>query len=318
MIEVLRFNAIYKTDKAYTDNKFRLDLYVEEKKDIMHIKKNKNSILGKPLIVGFKSQLEKIVFQADYYDSGKYNNYYKLQLLISDNEAIEADTATFLSEAVKVSIKVDEVEQGVRESLITTKQNNLIHALISDISESMGYMSVQACKMDLKATYSDDTGEELDTLAGITKKEAKLFIDWLFDIVVSNGVNLKMDIKQLYNDLDMIEKYVVKCLQNRVCCISGKPNADIHHFEQLGHQAKNYDDKEHLCLPLDRVYHNEIHSQYGKQEFLDKYHIKPVPLKFAKGVYTIEEIQADIENHNKTKNKIEKAHKPKERGNKKW
>lgn len=76
-----------------------------------------------------------------------------------------------------------------------------------------------------------------------------------------------------------IQYFFYKCVMNRTCCICGKKNADIDHFDKaLGRRKrKEVDHTEFTFAALCRNHHTEKH-QMGITEFKNKYHVIGIKL----------------------------------------
>lgn len=76
-----------------------------------------------------------------------------------------------------------------------------------------------------------------------------------------------------------IQYFFYKCVMNRTCCICGKKNADIDHFDKaLGRRKrKEVDHTEFTFAALCRTHHTEKH-QMGITEFKNKYHVIGIKL----------------------------------------
>lgn len=76
-----------------------------------------------------------------------------------------------------------------------------------------------------------------------------------------------------------IQYYFYKCVMTRTCCICGKPNADIDHFNRaLGRRnRKTVDHSEYDFAALCRTHHTQKH-QMGITNFKNKYKVIGVKL----------------------------------------
>lgn len=130
----------------------------------------------------------------------------------------------------------------------------------------------------------------------MTNETAIELTSFIFEFLVENEIEMRTELVDLYKQ-EQSAKYTIACLKNKKCVITGKTNADLHHVEHVGtggYKQKNVE--ELLVLPLDREYHDLVDYK-GDPWLINKYHLTPVPHKLASGVYTDEEIQAEIENH---------------------
>jgi len=70
---------------------------------------------------------------------------------------------------------------------------------------------------------------------------------------------------------DDIDKYLYFCIKHRVCAISGKPNADIHHVDAIGMGAdrNKVDHTQYRLIALSRHWHRLVHDK-GEDEIFEK------------------------------------------------
>lgn len=101
---------------------------------------------------------------------------------------------------------------------------------------------------------------------------ADLVLDFIFDgdIPFKDGYEIPPQ---------NIQYFFYKCVVNRTCCICGKKNADIDHFDKaLGRRKrKEVDHTEFTFAALCRTHHTEKH-QMGITEFKNKYHVIGIKL----------------------------------------
>lgn len=115
------------------------------------------------------------------------------------------------------------------------------------------------------SNQSENTVDEVSTLD-------ELILDFIFanDIPFREGYEIPPQNEQYF---------FYKCVTNRTCCICGKKNADIDHFENaLGRRKrKEVDHTEFTFAALCRTHHTEKH-QMGITEFKNKYHVIGIKL----------------------------------------
>lgn len=101
---------------------------------------------------------------------------------------------------------------------------------------------------------------------------ADLVLDFIFDgdIPFKDGYEIPPQ---------NIQYFFYKCVMTRTCCICGKKNADIDHFDKaLGRRKrKEVDHTEFTFAALCRTHHTEKH-QLGITEFKNKYHVIGIKL----------------------------------------
>lgn len=116
------------------------------------------------------------------------------------------------------------------------------------------------------SNHSENTVDEVSTLD-------ELILDFIFanDIPFREGYEIPPQNEQYF---------FYKCVTNRTCCICGKKNDDIDHFDKaLGRRKrKEVDHTEFTFAALCRTHHTEKH-QMGISEFKNKYHVIGIKLK---------------------------------------
>lgn len=112
---------------------------------------------------------------------------------------------------------------------------------------------------------SENTVDEVSTLS-------ELILDFIFenDIPFREGYEIPPQ---------NVEYYFYKCVTTRTCCICGKKNADIDHFDKaLGRRKrKEVDHTEFNFAALCRTHHQEKH-QIGIAAFKNKHHVIGIKL----------------------------------------
>ena len=112
---------------------------------------------------------------------------------------------------------------------------------------------------------SENTVDEVSTLS-------ELILDFIFenDIPFREGYEIPPQ---------NVEYYFYKCVTTRTCCICGKKNADIDHFDKaLGRRKrKEVDHTEFNFAALCRTHHQEKH-QIGLEKFKRKHHVIGIKL----------------------------------------
>lgn len=112
---------------------------------------------------------------------------------------------------------------------------------------------------------SENTVDEVSTLS-------ELILDFIFenDIPFREGYEIPPQ---------NVEYYFYKCVMTRTCCICGKKNADIDHFDKaLGRRKRSeVDHTEFNFAALCRTHHQEKH-QIGIAAFKNKHHVIGIKL----------------------------------------
>ena len=176
---------------------------------------------------------------------------------------------------------------------ISPEQRRKAWALIGEIAAWAGYLTAADKDMvnsNMKINFLVQRAQQLTTaaieqigasqfsLSDVDMTTARLYITFLIDFCIENGVPSKQPLWELADD---IEAYVYHCSVNQVCAVCRR-KAGIHHVNAVG-MGRNRDAINHLGmlhLPLCwgvGGHHQELH-QIGDKAFLDKYHLTPIPI----------------------------------------
>ena len=111
----------------------------------------------------------------------------------------------------------------------------------------------------------------------LTQNQANDFIKWLLETCIYYDVPLKMDIENLADQYDKAYHYV--CLKNKFCCICGKSEGVLHHYDNVARiGGYKFDDGRVLrVMCLCGEHHNEVHA-IGTKDFTNKYHVVGIHL----------------------------------------
>lgn len=199
------------------------------------------------------------------------------QILSVDNDTItirvKADAQGWCldHEARSVEVRIDD---GRR---ITNDQRRKIYATMRDIADWMGDMP-DSVKAFFKFTFCGDNEHEDFSLSDVDRETASDFLTYLVDFCIQNGVPCS---DPLWDRCEDIERYMYACVMTRTCCITGKKNAQIHHYDRVG-RGRNRDTICHVgmrVVPLAPDIHTMIDNMpNGEDEFYERHHIKPIAL----------------------------------------
>lgn len=117
----------------------------------------------------------------------------------------------------------------------------------------------------------------LKNISTNTVDDVSLLADLILDFIFDGDIPFKDGYEVPPQN---IQYFFYKCVINRTCCICGKKNADIDHFDKaLGRRKrKEVDHTEFTFAALCRTHHTEKH-QMGITEFKKKYHVIGIKLK---------------------------------------
>ncbi len=170
---------------------------------------------------------------------------------------------------------------------ITAEQRKKIYAMLGELADFVGdfpEIVKKTMKWEFRLQRLEKMAEDF-SLSDCSVELASEFIDFLVELIIAWEVPLKTPLIELCED---IRKYVYTCLKYKKCAVCGR-NADLHHVDQVG-MGYNRAEIVHegmRALPLCRKHHTEVHT-LGKVDFMEKYHLEPVPLnKELCGVYKL-------------------------------
>lgn len=168
--------------------------------------------------------------------------------------------------------------------VISPEQRRKAWALIGEIAAAYGYLAQDKTliNQNLKAEFLMARIDKLQqeairafSLSDVDMTTARLYIDFLIEFVVANGIPTKEPLQELADD---VQAYVYHCAANKVCCVCRR-KADLHHVDRVG-MGRNRDDMCHIgmeALPLCREHHMEAH-QHGDHRLMDKYHLETIEI----------------------------------------
>lgn len=116
----------------------------------------------------------------------------------------------------------------------------------------------------------------LKNISTNTVDDVSLLADLILDFIFDGDIPFKDGYEVPPQN---IQYFFYKCVVNRTCCICGKKNADIDHFDKaLGRRKrKEVDHTEFTFAAFCRTHHTEKH-QLGITEFKNKYHVIGIKL----------------------------------------
>lgn len=185
---------------------------------------------------------------------------------------VQADAQGWCMEhgAETVEVRIDD---GRR---ITAEQRRKIYATMRDIADWMGDMP-DSVKAFFKWSFCGDSQHEDFSLSDVDRETASEFLTYLIDFCIQNGVPCS---DPLWDRCEDIERYMYACVMTRTCCITGKKNAQIHHYDRVG-AGRNRNEICHVgmrVVPLSADLHTMIHFTGKEDEFYQQHHITPIAL----------------------------------------
>lgn len=158
---------------------------------------------------------------------------------------------------------------------ITSQQRKYIYAILRDIADYTGH-EVEMLKDHFKASALSRTGGNWYSLSDCSMTEANELIETLIEFCVEWRIPTRDSLAEFAPNLD---KYLYFCMKNKVCCITRREGAELHHVDHVG-MGRDRNEIPHLglrAMPLLRKYHIEAHT-IGQESFESKYHIHGIPL----------------------------------------
>nr|DAN35371.1 MAG TPA: putative HNHc nuclease [Caudoviricetes sp.] len=213
----------------------------------------------------------------------------EIRLLYPTNESVKK-LEEWQEEINNYPIKI------IPQNTITIEQMKLLYVLFKQFSEGIEWYDLGYTKDYLKDMFSSiyEIGEfSLSPFKKnpLTLEQATEFIQFIIEFAIENSINLyiqdkntriKRHIREIVPD---IQRYVIKCLRERVCCVCGEKHdfkngkiVDLEHYDNISSTATTYkldDGLQSRFLTLCRKHHIEIHS-IPKIEFIKNYILEPV------------------------------------------
>ncbi|MEB5882713.1 putative HNHc nuclease [Enterococcus gallinarum] len=159
----------------------------------------------------------------------------------------------------------------------TVEQRKFFFALLNDIYKETG-LSIDEMKDYIYSMFRYATGNNisLSNQSVSTVDDVSYLTNLVLDFIFEHDIPFKDGYEVPPQN---IQYFFYKCVTNRTCCICGKKNADIDHFDKaLGRRKrKEVDHTEFTFAALCRTHHTEKH-QMGITEFKNKYHVIGIKL----------------------------------------
>lgn len=159
----------------------------------------------------------------------------------------------------------------------TVEQRKFFFALLNDIYKETG-LSIDEMKDYIYSMFRYATGDNisLSNQSVSTVDDVSYLTNLVLDFIFEHDIPFKDGYEVPPQN---IQYFFYKCVTNRTCCICGKKNADIDHFDKaLGRRKrKEVNHTEFTFAALCRTHHTEKH-QMGITEFKNKYHVIGIKL----------------------------------------
>lgn len=159
----------------------------------------------------------------------------------------------------------------------TVEQRKFFFALLNDIYKETG-LSIDEMKDYIYSMFRYATGNNisLSNQSVSTVDDVSYLTNLVLDFIFEHDIPFKDGYEVPPQN---IQYFFYKCVTNRTCCICGKKNADVDHFDKaLGRRKrKEVDHTEFTFAALCRTHHIEKH-QMGITEFKNKYQVIGIKL----------------------------------------
>ena len=176
-----------------------------------------------------------------------------------------------------------EMKESVKQH-IRSKFNDLSQEVYSEVikwteaqegTNEFDAIVLSDCLVDCMLEEGSDTFPSL-AVGAMDKTTAGKLLEYVIHFCIANDIPFRK--QQFYLTTDASHMLYALTMK-RLCVVCGKPNSEIHHVDAvgMGRDRSKYDHAQSRFLCLCRSHHTETH-QIGGQEFMSKYHVKPVKL----------------------------------------
>lgn len=207
-----------------------------------------------------------------------------------EGKIVDAD-AQYLT--IRVPYTPEFVRQDMQKAVVflpdgrtrSFEQNAMGWALIEAITKHSGYKVGEKTQVNnaMKRKFLQERFDELTaaairsfSMSDVDVTTASLYISFLVDYVIENGVETKHPVTEMCED---VQAAVYSAMMHKRCIVCGR-KATLHHVDRVGMG----NDRREIChigmraLPLCwgvDGHHNEAH-RIGDRALCDKYHLEPV------------------------------------------
>lgn len=179
---------------------------------------------------------------------------------------------------------------------ITAAHRAKAFAVMCEIADHSGYAPKGKFYADvIKPMYN--TAYDIDfslSEKSCTLEEYDMFMEFVIELALTLGVQFNYSPKECFTDTD---RYLILMIKNRTCCITGHPNADIHHTIALGMgvDRTEIDHSKYPRMALSREYH-QLAEMKGQEWFDKEYCVHGVFCKYHSDVDLENGIDIQFEN----------------------
>lgn len=157
---------------------------------------------------------------------------------------------------------------------ISNEQRKKIYATLRDIAIWSGH-EPEYIKELTKFEFCCKADVEPFSLSDTDMSTAREYLNYLIDFCLLWRVPCK---EPLWERTEDIYRYVYKCVEQRICAITGQDGAQIHHVDRVGMRKRAA-----IChvgmrvMPLSPEWHDKVHHE-DEQAIYDEYHLEPITL----------------------------------------
>lgn len=193
---------------------------------------------------------------------------------VNGHEVVLSVTDERIIESLKqFDLTVEQPEMVVKlidERQLSPQQRRKTYALLKDIADWLGY-DVDDLKQTMKGLFYVAFGIEPFSLANTDMTTARMFISFLIEFALDEGIPMSQSLKDRTDDLEV---YMLQAMRHRSCVICGQ-HADIHHIDAIGmgNDRTTTDHRGREMIALCREHHQLAHSM-GWPSFSQLFHVQ--------------------------------------------
>lgn len=176
----------------------------------------------------------------------------------------------------------------IRTDKLSLDQSKMIWCLCKDYGELLGYER-EEMRGVLENEFCSKREIEYFSISpykrnACSKEVATEFIQFIiehsieqgYNLIITEGKGAKRSFKSSREIVPDIQRYIIACLRNKVCCVCGKRvDVDLHHSPALGVPYEQDDGKQTGFMSLCREHHSMAHN-IGLKEFEKLFCLQPV------------------------------------------
>ncbi|WP_417852586.1 putative HNHc nuclease [Weissella viridescens] len=192
---------------------------------------------------------------------------------VSDNEVtVTINDQQIIDNLRQFEISMEKPEITLRivdKRNLSPRQRRKTYAMLRDMSNWTGY-ELEDYKQLMKGMFYEAFGTEPFSLANTDMTTARMFISFLIEVALEQGIPMNQPLRERTDDLDV---YMLQSLRHRSCAICGQ-HADIHHIDAIGmgNDRTTADHRGRKMIALCRIHH-QLAGDMGWQTFSELFHV---------------------------------------------